>query len=302
MSRNDLWSLLQATTQAFTPHYNEAMQPVLTEFNFQGPDWFMSFAAYGIDPEPLTAVHFHACFPYANIENQKQNLALAAEHGFLETVAPDSYRLTDKGRVGMQRFYADTGAAIAGLEPLPAADMQQLANLFSRIITATEAAEEPAHKPGFLMSRRTDTGRDAPPALRIDQYATDLLRYRDDAHIAAWINHGIDGRTWETLTFLWRDEAHTAAELADHLSNRNYDEAVYATALQNLVQKGWAEETEGAYQITEAGRKMREAAEARTDEYFFVGWSALNDEEQARFETLLQQLHDALNEITAVPA
>lgn len=302
MSRNDLWPLLQAAMQAFTPHYRDAMQSVLTEVGFQGPDWFMSFVAYGIDPEPLTAVHFHTCFPYANIENQKQNLALAAEHGFLEAAAPDSYRLTDKGRAGMQRFYADTGAAIASLEPLPAADMQQLADLFGRIIAATEAAQEPAHKPVFLMSRRTDIGRNAPPARRIDQYATDMLRYRDDVHIAAWMSDGVDGRTWETLTTLWQDEAHTAAELANHLSNRNYDEAIYAAALQNLVQKGWAEEADGAYQITEAGRKMREAAETRTDEYFFVGWSALNDEEQAQFETLLQQLHDALNEITAVPA
>lgn len=299
MSRNDLWPLLQSTMQAFTPHYRDEMQPVLTEFNFQGPDWFFSFAAYGIDPEPLTADFFHACFPYANVENQKQNLALAAEHGFLEEVVPGSYRLTDKGRAGMQRFYADTGAAISGLEPLPAADMQQLADLFGRIIVATEAAEEPAPKPVFLMSRRTDIGSSTPPARRIDQYATDMLRYRDDAHIAAWMKHDIDGQTWEALTTLWRDEAHTAAELADHLSNRNYDEAVYAAALKNLVQKGWAKEMEDTYQITETGRKVREEAETRTDDYFFVGWSALSDEEQAQFEKLLRHLRDKLNELAA---
>ncbi|MEJ2747557.1 MAG: hypothetical protein P8183_06570, partial [Anaerolineae bacterium] len=299
MSRNDLWPLLQSTMQAFVPHYRDAMQPVLTEVGFQGPDWFFSFVAYGIDPEPLTAVHFHTCFPYPNIETQKQNMALAAEHGFLEEVDADSYRLTDKGRAGMQRFYADTGAAIAGLEPLPAADMQQLADLFGRIIAATEAAEEPSHKPVFLMSRRTDTGRDAPPALRIDQFATDMLRYRNDASIAAWLNHGVDGQTWETLTYLWRDQAHTAAELAEQLANRNYNEAVYTTALQNLVQKGWAEAADGVYQITETGRKVREAAETKTDDYFFVGWSALSEAEQTQFETLLGQLRDKLNELAA---
>ncbi len=299
MSRNDLWPLLQATMQAFVPHYRDAMQPLLNEVGFQGPDWFFSFVAYGVDPEPLTAVHFHTCFPYANIENQKQNLALAAEHGFLEAVATDSYRLTDKGRAGMQRFYADTGAAISGLELLPAADMQQLADLFGRIIAATEAAEEPTHKPVFLMSRRTDPGSSAPPARRIDQYATDMLRYRNDAGIAAWLGHGVDGQTWETLTTLWRDQAHTAAKLAEQLANRNYDEAVYTTALQNLVQKGWAKEVDGAYQITEAGRMVREEAETRTDDYFFVGWSALSDAEQAQFETLLHRLRDKLNELAA---
>ena len=195
MSREDLYPLLQSTMQSFTPHYREAMQTVLTEVGLQGGDWFRSFVAYGIDPEPLTADSFQSWFPYANIEYQKENLAQTAENGFLQEVSPDSYRLTDKGRAAMVRFYADTGQAIAGLMPLPEAKMQLLADLFGRVIAATEAAEEPAEKPLFMMSRSTDTGSDAPPALRIDQYATDMLRYRDDAHIAAWKIYGVDGPT-----------------------------------------------------------------------------------------------------------
>lgn len=299
MSRKDLWPLLQSTMQAFTPHYREAMQPVLTEVGFQGPDWFLSFVAFGIDPDPLTADFFHTCFPYANVKNQKQNLALAAEHGFLEEVAEGSYRLTDKGRAGMQRFYDETGAAISGLEPLPAAKMKHLADLFGRIIAATETSGEPADKPQFSMSRRTDTGSDATPALRIDQYATDMLRYRDDAHNAAWAGYDVAGPTWEALTFLWRDQAHTAADLAGQLQNRNYDETVYAAALQKLVQKGWAEGADDAYQITATGKKVREQAESKTDDYFFVGWSALNDQEQEQFAKLLRQMRNKLNKMAA---
>lgn len=299
MIRNDLWPLLQSTMQAFTPHYREVMQTVLTEANIQGADWFRSFVAYGLDPEPLTADFFHACFPYANIEFQKQNLAETAEHGLLQEVAPHSYCLTEKGRAGMARFYTETSAAIAGLEPLPAAKMQLLADLFGRIIAATETAVAPAHKPLFLMSRRSDTGSDAPPTLRIDQYATDLLRYRDDAHNAAWAGCGVDGPTWETLTLLWRNESLTAADLAKQLQFRHHDEAVYATALQKLVDFGWAIALNGAHHITDAGKKVREEAETKTDDHFFVGWAALTDSEQAQFATLLGQLRDKLNDIAA---
>ena len=299
MSRQDLWPLLQTTMQAFTPHYREAMQTVLTETGIRGQDWFRTFLAYGLDPEPLTAVQFHTIFPYTNANFQKQSLAETAEHGFLQEIAPGSYRLTDNGRTAMKRFYNETSAAIAVLEPLPAAKMELLADLFGRIIAATEAAAEPAEKPLFLMSRRSDPGSDASPSIRIDQYATDMLRFRDDAHNAAWADLGVNGPTWETLTILWRNESLTAADLAEQLQNRHHDEAVYTAALQKLVDFGWAIALNGAYHITDAGKKVREEAETRTDHTFFVGWSALTDDEQAKFAKLLRHLCDKLNEMAA---
>jgi DNA-binding MarR family transcriptional regulator len=182
--------------------------------------------------------------------------------------------------------------------PLPEAKMELLADLFERVIAATEAAAEPADKPLFMMSRSTDTGSAAPPALRIDQYATDMLRYRDDAHIAAWKVYGVDGPAWETLTYL-RDQSYNAAELAERLENRHHDEAVYAAALQTMLEKGWAEKDNGTFQITKAGRKLRQEAEDRTNDYYFVGLAALNDEEQAKFAKLLHHLREKLNEMAA---
>lgn len=298
MSRNDLWPLLQSTMQAFTPHYQEAMQPLFAESIFQGADWFLAFIALGVDPEPVTADLFHTIAPYTNIERQKELLAETAEHGILENKG-DNYRLTDKGREAITRFFTDTGQAITGLEPLPADQMTQLADLLSHVISTTEDAPQPANKPYFFMSRRTDTGPDASPTLRIDQYLTDLLRYRDDTHTAAWEGHGIDGQVWETLTYLWQGRADTAVALAQQLQNRNYDENVYADALAELVKRGWAEETGGVFNITAQGQNIREKAESKTEEYFFTGWSALSDEDQALLEKLLHRLRNKLNELAA---
>ena len=58
--------------------------------------------------------------------------------------------------------------------------------------------------------------------VRIDRFVAELVRHRDDAHIAAWQPSGLDGKTWEALTLIWRAEAASAAELSDRLSGHGY--------------------------------------------------------------------------------
>ena len=56
-----------------------------------------------------------------------------------------------------------------------------------------------------------------------------------------------------------------------------------------MLEKGWAEKDNGTFQITKAGRKLRQEAEERTDDYYFVGLAALNDElVYAAFQTYRQ--------------
>ena len=73
-------------------------------------------------------------------------------------------------------------------------------------------------------------GPDAAPATQIDQYLTDLLRFRDDAHLAAWVNLGVDGRTWDAFSAVWREDNISAASLAETLSNRNFTADDYAAS------------------------------------------------------------------------
>jgi predicted transcriptional regulator len=121
----------------------------------------------------------------------------------------------------------------------------------------------------------------------MDQYITDLARFRDDAHLAAWKPYGTSGHVWEALTLIWREEANTAEALAERLSRRTYTAEDYGQALQDLAARGWVTEEKGAYELTEEGRRVREEAEEATDRHFFVGWSALNEEELTQLEDLL---------------
>ena len=304
MSRKEeLWTLIRESMQAFTPHYRDVMAPLLEEVGFQGPDWFIVFMAFGIEPEPITAARFHYLFPYGPIERQKKQLAETAEHGFLKTNGVDGYKLTHDGRYGLNKFYNEVTGVIASLQPLSEDDLERLASLLERVVAATAEAPEPVEKQVFAMSRHTDPGSNAPAIVRIDQYLTDLMRYRDDAHLAAWRGYIMDGRTWEAFTFVWQNEAHTAVELAEKLEQRGYTEDDYAASLAELAQNGWLSVEGGVYQITKKGQAIRDKAEKMTNKYFFVGWSVLQSDEVDDLEELLTQLKQALQAMAEpVPA
>jgi hypothetical protein len=122
----------------------------------------------------------------------------------------------------------------------------------------------------------------------------DVLSFRDDAHVAAWRPYGADGQVWEAFTYVWRGDASTAAELAEKLPYRHYDEDAYAAALQELVARGWiAQEGEG-FIATEEGKRLRQEAEDATDRYFDAAWAGLGEAEIKELKGLLERMAEAL--------
>jgi DNA-binding MarR family transcriptional regulator len=132
--------------------------------------------------------------------------------------------------------------------------------------------------------------------LRIRRHLTDLNYFREDAHIAAWQGqYDVDGRVFETLTNLWRGQAATPAELAEQVSEyRNYEEADYAAAFEELISLGWATKENGKFTITETGKATRQEAEDRTDEFFARPFAVLSEAETKELKDLLEKLAEAL--------
>ncbi len=93
---------------------------------------------------------------------------------------------------------------------------------------------------------------------------------------------------------MWREEAGTAAELAERLSQRGFDEAGYAKALDKLTQKGWIEEVDDRFQVTPEGKRIRDEAEEKTDELFFANWPVLSEAELETLDGILSQLNSNL--------
>ena len=289
--------LIQDTMQALAPHYRRATSAAFREAGFDGADWFITYVAHSQEPEPLTLAEFHRHYPYGSEERQRTQFAEATARGFLTAVSPDTYQLTDAGRAGLSRFFSAAQSALAEVIPLPAAELARLSGLLERVVTAAEENAPDTYQ--MKISRVTDPGPGAAATARIDQFVTDLSRFRDDAHGAAWSSLGVSGPAWEALTLLWQDKAHTADELAAQLPNRGHDAGRYAAALQELAGKGWVIEENGRFTLTPAGRQIREKAEADTETNYTIGLAALSTAEAADLNKLLTRFRDRLRWLTA---
>jgi hypothetical protein len=60
------------------------------------------------------------------------------------------------------------------------------------------------------------------------------------------------------------------------------------------VNRGWIEEESGTFQTTTDGKRIRQAAEALTDQLFFQPWACLNETKKSDLLDLALQLRDGL--------
>lgn len=126
--------------------------------------------------------------------------------------------------------------------------------------------------------------------------------HRDDAHLTAWQQLDVSGREWETVTYVWRGDGRTAAELVEKLSHRGYGEADYQATLTELVERGWLKQGNDEYRLNDAGYTVRQAAEERTDAYFYAAWDVLNEDEVAELQRLLVDFRRSLEEAPGAEA
>jgi hypothetical protein len=96
-----------------------------------------------------------------------------------------------------------------------------------------------------------------------------LWNARDDCHMAAWQQAGLDGPTLDTLTRIWRREATSEADLATKLTSQR--PADVAGELARLRRDGLVA-PEDPPRTTEKGAKARQGIEDETDRLFFTGW------------------------------
>jgi hypothetical protein len=273
--------------EALGAHYDPAMERAAAELGL--PEWRgWLLPALWFEPEPISAARLRMRSPYTSARSYNERFAKAAGQGYLTPVADTEgeYRLTGLGRQAAEHVIAAVYAKLSALEPTSAPELERLASLFHRLVMSCLAAPEPPGKWCILQSRRTDPGEDASVVARIDQYGTDLAAYRDDAHLAAWQSHNIEGHAWEALTCIWRGEATTLDGLAQRLERRGYSRDEYGQALQDLMRRGWVTEEAGEYRTTIPGQEIRQAAEEVTDQYFYAPWSCLSQGETEELRTL----------------
>lgn len=103
-------------------------------------------------------------------------------------------------------------------------------------------------------------------------HAVTLLReQRGDSHIAVLVAEGVSGRQSNVL--------HAAAGRVPRemiMRSRDYDEQQWAEHVEQLRSRGWLD---GAGELTDAGRDVKQAIEDRTDALALGALDALTDDE-----------------------
>jgi hypothetical protein len=235
-------------------------------------------------------------FPYGLAGVNEERFTAAVQRGYLVSDGKDGYIHTKEGLNIAQKMWRAAGDSLADLEPIPDEHLQRLFRHFDRLIEASLSVPEPP--PHFYISHKWDNygryGTKRPLEDFVVRFGA-LAAYRDDAHIATWQAHEIEGHAWEILTYLWRSASAASVEqLFEKVEHRGIPKEIYFHDLQKLRERDWVAENAGEYQLTAEGKRIREEAEALTDRYFFAPWVCLNEAEQEDLLNLATQLRDRL--------
>lgn len=186
-------------------------------------------------------------------------------------IASDGARwmLTERGRRVVDEHRRALAAHYATLAPIDADDLAELGELLEDAFAAGARAPRPATRPHTARALRYRRAAPTSDFARLDAAVYALWQVRDDCHVQAWRDAGLDGPTVDVLTRVWRREAGTADELAGQLSGQRPEDV--RAALERL-RVDWLVADAEPLALTAGGTALRERIEADTDELFFAPW------------------------------
>lgn len=293
-------ALLEASRE-FNNLLGELSGPIYAPFfeqyqdNFQNRDGFVSQLAVFYSPDPIGHNHIIDRAPYANPEAIIESYAGAVERGWLVETSPGAYEPSDNAREFFKGIYEVDDQVFVQLKDNYSSNLTALLKFFTALVEAIKKTDVVDKKDTFDQAMQF---RSAVVYIDDLQDLRDRLQefqsFRDDVHIAAWRPHNFEGYVWEAFSDVWQDEAHTAAEILEKHPAREYEEKDYQNALTELKDRGWVSEKDGAYEITDEGKAVRQKAEDLTDEYFKAVFADLNEQEVEQTIEQLKQLKEEL--------
>lgn len=296
MREIDVWPVCVDAYHAISKYYLPIMDEKAAEFELpEGGGWLL-LPALTFDPDTISAEKLRIRSPYTSARRYQAGLEALATGGFLVPAGgiDQTYKLSSAGRQAILAVIQAGYGCMKTLQPLDTSELVALANTLYQLVYACLDASEPPGKWSISHSRKIDPGEKAAAMVRIDQYLSDLAAYRDDSHLAAWQIHDIEGHAWEALMVLWRKGPFTLDQLYQQLAHRGFTAKEYQVAMADLIKRGWVTRDIEQYCLTELGEKVREAAEADTDGYFYRPWSCLSDKAIRDLEKQLTRLKTVL--------
>lgn len=287
-----VFDLMGETSASIYPLAQSIMGPQFekhfSEQRFYGP----TFLAAQIAPKPISVDLYGKRNPYSQPEGFKATLADATEAGYLNPDGNGGYVVSEKGANAIQTVHEAFYGHINQVNQFPVDKLKELEAILDKLVEACRKADL-SNQCLFLNVSHNGHPRVEPATLaRVDQRLDDMNAFRDDAHISAWTPVGVDGHTWEVLSFVWNGEANTVEKLVERLPYRTYLVEDYTATLNELVERGWIEPGQDGYAVTQTGKQIRDEAEAATDKNYFGPWKALSNDEVSRMGELLEELKE----------
>ncbi len=222
----------------------------------------------------------HTRHLYGTRDHLSAPIATLMEKGLMRKDEEGRFSLTPQAQEAVASVHEAGRAHVAQLQPLPPDILEELLRQLERGVDAVMRDPVLAPRPGSQLagSRSLATfGPDAPVMVRIEQSIYDLWHARDDAHIKAWREAGMEGPPMSTLTVLWLGETDTVRGLAEKLQD-NYAPEDMEGILAYLFDKDYIMRDGDEIKLTPAGALAREDIERETDRIYFASWPHTQEE------------------------
>ncbi|TFG48929.1 MAG: hypothetical protein E4H33_03280 [Anaerolineales bacterium] len=286
------FQLLGETSASIYPLAGDIMGSLIEKYFTERRFYQPLFLAFQLTPEPLSADLFCKRTPYTNPAAVKDLLVDTTEAGYLKPAGRKGFRASKKGADAIETVHKLFYKRLNEINQFPEEKLTSLTDLLGRLVDSASQTNFQNNGVCLDISRNGHPPVEIGSLARVDQLLDDLNAFRDDAHIAAWKPVGVDGHTWETLSFVWNGQANTAEKLLELLPFRYYALEDYTSALEDLADRGWIEPAAEGYTVTDVGKKIRDGAESDTDDNYFSAWKVLIDDELALLGEFLSALKE----------
>jgi hypothetical protein len=230
--------------------------------------------SYGGEPVTPAQLRVRARYVYSTIDTYTPLLTALKEKGFLLEDPDGGLALSPAAWEAVDRLHDAGRAYVARHRPLPDDTLQMLAHQLERAVAALLADPVLSPRPGSHLAGARSLavfGDGAPAMVRTEQAIFDLWMARDDSHLRAWREAGLEGPPMQVLTLLWQGEASTATELQNILAS-DQTPADMESSLAFLLDKDYITRSEDVLELTPAGVLVREDIERETDRVYFASW------------------------------
>lgn len=251
------------------------------------------------DPEPLTVEKFRVRAVYSAPRLSQALLELIASEKWADRVE-EAYSLTDTGRQVINQLSNQRSTLFSNFEPLPTDELDTLVDMSQRIFAEALKNNDKQATWCLHYSQKRKPDDNTSAINKLIHVCSDFNAWRDDTHMAAQNEHGVDGMTWEAFSFVDDDTAKTAPDLFDQLAYRGWTVDEWQRALNHLCDKGWLQGDGDGYRSTDEGKAIRQAVESKTDDLFYAPWSVLNHDEQVMYVSLLNKLNNTCNALLSM--